>query len=287
MSRRNRTTGARAVVTGAGSGLGRAFARELARRGGQVVCADRDPGTAAATVALIEADGGIGIAATCDVTDLEQVRALAETATESFGAAPTLIVNNAGIGTGGPVIGGDPDLDDWHATHAVNFWGVVHGCHVFTPLLHAAGGGGVINVASAASFAAAPRMGAYSTSKAAVLALSETLAAETSGSPITVSVLCPTFVRTGIIDSGRIDPGTSALAHRLMTATGRSPDDIVVTTLDAHDRGRLHVVPQIEARLLWAAKRALPGVYTRLSGLGARLATALLPAQLPDSEGDR
>ncbi|MET0188231.1 MAG: SDR family NAD(P)-dependent oxidoreductase, partial [Pseudonocardia sediminis] len=267
-----------AVVTGAGSGLGRAFCRELARRGGRVVCADRDEAGAAETVRLVRnEDGGDALAVTCDVTGLDQVRALAGDAADFFSGPPTLVVNNAGIGAGGPVIGGpDDDLADWHATHDVNFWGVVHGCHVFVPLLRAAGRGGVINVASAAAFAAAPRMGAYSTSKAAVLALSETLAAETAGSGVTVSVLCPTFVRTGILGSGRIDPATSALATRIMAATGRAPETVVRRTLDAHDRGRLHVLPQVEGRLTWAVKRAVPGLYTRDTGLGARLATRML-----------
>lgn len=265
---------ARAVVTGAGGGLGRAFCIELARRGGRVICADVDEAAAKQTMHLIdtECEGrGEAIAVRCDVTDLTQVRWLADAARTWLDGPPTLVVNNAGIGTGGEPVGAD-DLDDWHATHAVNFWGVVHGCHVFTPILRAAGRGGVLNVASAASFAAAPRMGAYSTSKAAVLALSETLAAETAGSGVTVSVLCPTFIRTGIVDAARISTEVRGLAARLMNATGRAPAEIARAALDAHDHGRLHVVPQWEARLLWRVKRALPGPYTRAAGLFARLA---------------
>lgn len=270
---------ARAVVTGAGGGLGRAFCLELARRGGRVICTDVDEAAAKETVRLIDTQvegSREAIAVRCDVTDLTEVRLLADAAQTWLDGPPTLVVNNAGIGTGGNPVG-DDDLDDWHATHAVNFWGVVHGCHVFTPILRAAGRGGVLNVASAAAFAAAPRMGAYSTSKAAVLALSETVAAETAGSGITVSVLCPTFIRTGIVDAGRISAEASGLAARLMTATGRAPAEIARTALDAHDRGRLHVLPQWEARLLWRAKRVLPGPYTRATGLFTRLATALTP----------
>ena len=268
---------ARAVVTGAGGGLGRAFCLELAGRGGRVICADVDEAAAKETVRLIDSRSpgrGEAIAVRCDVTDLTEVRLLGDAAWTWLDGPPTLVVNNAGIGTGGDPIG-DDDLDDWYAAHAVNFWGVMHGCHVFTPMLRAAGGGGVLNVASAASFAAAPRMGAYSTSKAAVLALSETLAAETAGSGVTVSVLCPTFIRTGIVEGGRISSEASGLAARLMSATGRAPADVARTALDAYDRGRLHVLPQWEARLLWRAKRALPGPYTRVTGLCVRLATAL------------
>ncbi|WP_433786436.1 SDR family NAD(P)-dependent oxidoreductase [Actinomycetospora sp. CA-101289] len=271
--------GADAVVTGAGSGLGQAFALELARRGGRVLCADVDEVAAERTVARIAAVGperSAALARRCDVTRLEDVIELAAAADSWFGGPPSLVVNNAGIGAGGTRIGEDT-LADWHATHAVNFWGVAYGCHVFLPRLRRAGGGGVLNVASAAAFGAAPRMGAYSTSKAAVVSLSETLAAEVSGTGIRVSVLCPTFVRTGIVSSngGRIDGGASALATRLMALTGRDPDAVVRTALDAHDAGRLHVAPQIEAHLLWLAKRAFPGPFTHASGLFVRLAEAV------------
>jgi NAD(P)-dependent dehydrogenase (short-subunit alcohol dehydrogenase family) len=290
-ARRGGSHGADAVVTGAGSGLGQAFALELARRGGRVVCADVDRVAAQRTAELVaRADPArpAAVARHCDVTRLDDVVALADAAQAWFGGPATLVVNNAGVGAGGARIGED-DLADWHATHAVNLWGVVHGCHVFVPRLRAAGGGGVLNVASAAAFGAAPRMGAYSTSKAAVLALSETLAAETSGAGIRVSVLCPTFVRTGIVASGGdlIGAEALALATRLMALTGREPDAVVRTALDAHDAGRLHVAPQLEAQVLWLLKRLAPGPFTRGAGLVSRLVEALAPATPSVTTPDR
>ncbi|HBM24103.1 MAG TPA: short-chain dehydrogenase, partial [Alcanivorax sp.] len=74
------------------------------------------------------------------------------------GEEPTLVINNAGVGAGGKPVG-EISMDDWHWVMGVNMWGVVHGCHVFTPRLRAGGGGGIINVCSTASFAAAPSMG--------------------------------------------------------------------------------------------------------------------------------
>lgn len=273
-----RTHDARAVVTGAGGGIGRALSLELARRGGRVVCADVDEVAAKRVADGIDAAFGVdrAVAVGCDVTDHAQVTALADAAEAWFGT-PTLVVNNAGIGAGGDVVGVD-DLADWRATHDVNFWGVAHGCHVFTPRLRAAGGGAILNVASAASFAAAPRMAAYSTSKAAVLSLSETLAAETAGSGITVTVLCPTFVRTGIVDGGPVTADASALAARLMALTGRSPESVARAALDGVDRGRVHVVPQLEAQLLWAAKRVAPATFTRVAGLAGAVLTDLTSA---------
>lgn len=265
-----RTHHARAVVTGAGSGIGRAFALELARRCGRVVCADVDERGAKETVRMIEALGAQGLAVTCDVAVEQQVWELSETAEHWLGGQPTLVINNAGVGAGGDVVGETP-LGDWRRTLGVNLWGVVHGCHVFTPWLRLAGGGGIINVASAASFAAAPRMGAYNVSKAAVLALSETLAAELSGTGVVVTVLCPTFVTTNITSGELIGAAATRLADRLMRLTGASPDDIARTTLDAHDRGRLYVLPQWDARLIWRVKRLLPLPYTRALGLLGRL----------------
>jgi NAD(P)-dependent dehydrogenase (short-subunit alcohol dehydrogenase family) len=267
---RRRSYAARAVVTGAGSGIGRSFARRLAGRGGQVVCADIDPAGAKETVALVEADGGRALAVDCDVTSEEQVHALADTAADWFGQPPDLVINNAGIGTGGRPVGETP-LADWRATLGVNLWGVIHGCHVFTPLLRGQRRAGIINVASAAGFAAAPNMAAYNVSKAGVLALSETLAAELSGTGVAVTVLCPTFVKTNIINSDTIDAGAARLADRAMRLVGSDPDRIAKVTLDANDRGRLYVVPQLDAQLVWRAKRLLPTPYTRGAGLLGRL----------------
>jgi short-subunit dehydrogenase len=147
---------------------------------------------------------------------------------------------------------------------------------VFTPRLLQARRGGIINVASSASFAAFPQMSAYNVSKAGVLALSETLAAELSGSGVTVTVLCPTFVKTNVVRDGRMTGAAAGLAERLMTWTGMSPEAVVRQTLDAHERGKLHVLPQHHAKALWHLKRHLPVPYTRALGLGFRLADKAL-----------
>lgn len=266
---RRRSHDSRAVVTGAGSGIGRAFALELARRGGQVVCVDINRARAQETVAMIVADGGTAWAVRCDVSDRDQVDSLAVTAAERFDQPVDLVINNAGVGIGGSPIGEIP-LEDWDWALGVNLWGVVYGCHVFAPILRESGGG-IINVGSTASFAAAPLMGPYNVSKAAVLALSETLSSELSGTGVTVSVLCPTFVKTNVARDGRISGPSSELAATMMKWTGYSADRIARITLDAHDAGRLYVVPQIDARLIWQLKRHAPTAYTRSVGRIGRL----------------
>jgi NAD(P)-dependent dehydrogenase (short-subunit alcohol dehydrogenase family) len=265
---------ARAVVTGAGSGIGAAFAIELAKRGSRVVCSDIDEVAAKRTVTAISEFGGDAVAIACDVTQFDAVQDLADQSHSWFGAAPTLVINNAGVGSGGAPIGELP-LDDWHWVLGINLWGPIHGSHVFAPILRNGDSDvprGIINVASAAAFGAAPGMGAYNVSKAGVLMLSETLAAELSGSGVKVTVLCPTFVKTNILEAGRIPDGTTQLANKIMRWTGLTPDKVARICLDTNDRGDLYCMPQIEAKIGWNVKRLAPGIFTRGMGIVGRIA---------------
>ncbi|WP_051179476.1 SDR family NAD(P)-dependent oxidoreductase [Nocardia concava] len=264
---KRRSHAAKAVVTGAGSGIGRAFALEIAARGGEVVCADIDKDRADETVRMIEQRyGRTAHAIFCDVSRREDVESLALHAELLFGGAPTLVINNAGVGIGGKPVG-DIGFQDWEWALGINLWGVVYGCEIFAPRLRAAGRGGIINVASAAGFAAAPGMAAYNVSKAAVVSLSETMAAELAGSGVAVTALCPTFVKTNVVADGRITSGSSRLADGLMRLSGFSPERVARMTLDAHDRGGLYVLPQLDARVVWHLKRHFPALYTQALGV--------------------
>jgi NAD(P)-dependent dehydrogenase (short-subunit alcohol dehydrogenase family) len=266
-----RSREAAAVITGAGSGIGKSFAIELAKRGGRVVCSDVDEASANATADAIGTAGGEATALRCDVSRIDDLQLLAKEAQAWFGGPPSLVINNAGVGAGGTAIG-EADLDDWNWVLGVNLWGPIHGCHVFAPILREAGRpAGIINVASAAAFGAAPGMAAYNVSKAGVLSLSETLAAELSGTGINVTVLCPTFVKTNIVEAGRITQQSTQLADRLMRWTGFSPERVARTCLDTNDRGGLYCMPQPDARIGWGIKRFTPTVYTRTVGLTTRL----------------
>jgi len=269
---KKRSRDAAAVITGAGSGIGAAFAQELAKRGGRVVCSDVDEISAHTTADAIKAHGGNALALRCDVSQIDDVTALATQAQSWFGGPPTLVVNNAGVGAGGLPIG-EMSLDDWQWVLDINLWGPINGCHVFAPILREAGFGGIINVASAAAFGAAPGMAAYNVSKAGTLSLSETLAAELSGTGVNVTVLCPTFVKTNIIDAGRISDKSTQLADRLMRWTGISAERVARTCLDTLDRGGLYCMPQPDARIGWGLKRFTPTVYTRAVGLTTRVTT--------------
>lgn len=234
------------------------------------MCSDIDAGAAQSVADEI---GTSALPVQCDVADIDAVYRLAQEAQSWFGGAPTLVINNAGVGAGGAVIG-ESALSDWEWVLNINLWGPIHGCHVFAPILREAGRpAGIINVASAAAFGAAPGMAAYNVSKAGTLSLSETLAAELAGTGINVTVLCPTFVKTNIVNAGRIPEETTQLADRLMRITGFSPERVARTCLDTLDRGGLYCMPNPEARIGWGIKRFTPTVYTRAAGLATRVTT--------------
>lgn len=259
-----------AVVTGAGSGIGRSFALELGKRGGTVVCADINLAAAEETVALLAGLGAKGFAVTCDVGNADAVKELADTAEQLLQHPVTLVINNAGVGLGGKF--DEVSLDDWKWVTHVNLWGVIHGCHYFVPKFKKLGYGAIINVASAAGYTAAPEMTAYNVTKSGVLALSETLSSELKKSKIKVNVLCPTLVPTNIIKNGRIPSRYSKLAdHALMNFAMTTSDAVAKLTLNRLDQGKLYTIPQLDAKLFWLMKRASPTLYTKFLGLSYTL----------------
>jgi short-subunit dehydrogenase len=264
--------GAAALVTGAGSGIGRSFAYEIVRRGGSVICADIDGQRAEeAARTLSELGEGRAVAYRCDVGNEKQMATLAEEAESLLGRPITLVVNNAGVGVGGPI--GEVSLKDWRWCLKVNLWGVIHGCHFFAPKLRELGYGGIINVASAAGFGAAPEMSAYNVTKSAVLSLTETLAAELTGTGVHVSALCPTVVPTNIMDKARLPDNRKDFASAAMDKWAfTTSDQVARQTLDALDRKQLYVVPQFDGRIMWRFKRYAPRLYARTLGEAYRLA---------------
>lgn len=262
------TQNAYAVVTGAGSGIGRSFAMELAKRGGTIVCADINLNAAEETVQLIQAEtAGQAFAVQCDVGIKEQVYELSEQAEKLMGHPVTLLINNAGVGLGGKF--DEVSLEDWQWCMHVNLWGVIHGCHYFVPKFKKQGYGAIINVASAAGYTAAPEMTAYNVTKSSVLALSETLSAELRSANIRVNVLCPTLVPTNIMKNGRLPSRYSGLADQLlMNHAFVTSDQVAIKTLNRLDAGKLYTIPQPDAKLFWLMKRASPSLYAKMLGIG-------------------
>jgi NAD(P)-dependent dehydrogenase (short-subunit alcohol dehydrogenase family) len=251
----------RAVVTGAGSGLGRALCRELSRRGARVLASDVSLELAERTVSHLRHLGAEAHAAQCDVSKLSDVEALASAADSHFGGTD-LLVNNAGVGVSG-LVGAVP-LEDWAWLLNVNVWGVIHGCHVFVPRFRAQRSGAVLNVASAAGLLAPPEQAAYNVSKAGVIALSETLSLELSALDISVTVLCPTFFRSNFIRASRgQEAPTLRLAHRLVERSRMDAEHVARIALDGVAARRLHVLAGADGRWLWRLKRLAPAFFHR------------------------
>ena len=206
------SSGKVAVITGAGSGLGREFAVAAAARGMPVVLADVQEDALAGTLSEIERMGTPAVARRVDVSQSSEVEALAKDALSKFGAVH-LLFNNAGVAGGGGLVWETSEAD-WRWTLGVNLWGVVHGIRHFTPLMLEAAHsdpryrGRIINSASMAGLVSSPLMGMYSATKHAVVSLSETLYHDLAlvTDQVSCSVLCPFFVPTGIARSDRNRP---------------------------------------------------------------------------------
>jgi NAD(P)-dependent dehydrogenase (short-subunit alcohol dehydrogenase family) len=201
-----------AVITGAASGIGRGLATRCLEEGMHVVLADIDDVALQTTTAELRDGGGDVIAVPTDVSIGTDVEHLAEVAVSAFGAVH-LVCSNAGVGLRG--LTWERTQQDWEWLLGVNLWGAIHGVRVFVPLMLAQGDEGhVVNTASIAGLIPAPFSALYNTSKYAVVALSESLALdlEQVGARVNVSVLCPGFVQSGIVDAGRARPARLANA---------------------------------------------------------------------------
>ena len=197
--------GRTAVISGGAEGIGLSIAKALGEQKMNIVLADIDEKNLLKSAAELESLGIPVLAALLDVADEMQWKSVAEKALERFGKVH-MVVNNAGVGgDSGPIE--NQETEGWQWALGVNLMGVVYGAKVMTPLIKDHGEGGwILNVSSMAGMGGVPYSGAYTASKAAVIALSESWAAELQDKRIGVSVLCPAFVQTRIYDSERNRP---------------------------------------------------------------------------------
>ncbi|MGW3934842.1 SDR family oxidoreductase [Streptomyces phaeochromogenes] len=242
------------LVTGAGSGIGRATAFAFAEAGARVVAVDRDAESAARTAELSRLIGAPQAwAETVDVSDEEAMEKLAEKVAAEYGVVDVL-VNNAGIGLSGSFL--DTTTEDWRNVLDVNLWGVIHGCRLFGKQMAERGQGGhIVNTASAAAYLPSRTLPAYSTSKAAVLMLSECLRAELAGQGIGVTAICPGFINTNITSTARFT-GVDAVEEkrrqkksaRLYGLRNYPPEKVAEAVLRAVVRNQAVVPVTAEAR---------------------------------------
>ncbi|WP_371670344.1 SDR family oxidoreductase [Streptomyces sp. NBC_00289] len=265
------------LVTGAGSGIGRATAFAFAEAGARVVAVDRDAESAARTAELSRLVGAPEAwAETVDVSDEEAMEKLAGKVAAEYGVVDVL-VNNAGIGLSGSFF--DTTAEDWKKVLDVNLWGVIHGCRLFGKQMAERGQGGhIVNTASAAAFQPSRALPAYSTSKAAVLMLSECLRAELAGRGIGVTAICPGIVNTNITSTARFAGVDADEEKRRQKRTARlyglrnyPPEKVADAILRAVVRNEAVVPVTPEARGAHLLSRFAPAALRTLARLNPPL----------------
>jgi NAD(P)-dependent dehydrogenase (short-subunit alcohol dehydrogenase family) len=255
--------GRTAVITGGASGIGLAMARRFATEGMNLALADIERPVLQGVVDEFNAAGTAAIGVPTDVSDAEQVQALAAAAFERFGEVH-IVCNNAGVGSRGLTIN-DLPLADFQWVIGVNLYGVIHGIQAFLPHMRANNEGHFVNTASISGLHFLPRMAPYNATKAAVVALSETLKFELDAerSNVGVSVLCPSWVRTNISTSQRNQPERFAYqmtteqaaemaeykARRRAQLTGEAlePSDVAEQVFQAVVDNRFYVITHRES----------------------------------------
>lgn len=282
----SRFTGKVAVVTGAGSGIGRALARELRARGALVALSDVDPHGLAHTVELC---GGVDSAPEerprlhaqlLDVTQRDAVSAYADAVLAHFGVV-NLVFNNAGVSFSGDVL--ETEAKDAERVLDVDFWGVFNGTTAFLPHLIASGDGHVVNVSSVFGLLGVPSQSAYNAAKFAVRGFTESLRTEmlAGGYPVRVSCVHPGGVRTNIVRNGHAAAGVdnAAIAERFDAKLARTtPEEAARVILRGVENGRARILVGADAKAL--------DVWVRLTGSGyqrvlARAARRIMPPGPP------
>ena len=261
-----------AVVTGAGSGIGRATSEALARRGADLAVLDANEERAIETAEAIRALGRRASVHVADVRDAQRMEAVAAEVVDEHGGCHVL-VNNAGVTSAG--VFEEESLDDLHWIVDVNVWGVVHGCRAFLPVLREAGEAHIVNLSSMVGLLGLPHNAAYSLTKGAVRGFSEALRAELVTTDIGVTVVFPGAIRTDITNTARgthaeklATMGRSKLAPLAM----RPPSAVANRIVHAieHDRARVTVGP--DARAVDLLTRIYPGRAGLVGRLTSRLA---------------
>lgn len=245
----------RVFITGGASGLGRALAHCFADAGYAVCIGDVNDSGGAEALAELQAKTTAHYLH-CDVTQVTELQAVAGWLRAHWGGVD-VVVNNAGVASAGGIC--DFSLKDWEWVVNINLLGVVRGCKVFVEMMREQGGGRLVNIASLAGLVHPPLMGSYCATKAAVVALSESLTVELAPDNIRVSVVCPSFFRTNLAGSVRAaDDHTLQLGQRLVNKAKHGADEIAARVFRGIERGDFYILPHPEGRLVWWLKLFLP-----------------------------
>ncbi len=261
-----------AAITGAGSGIGRQLAVQLAAAGAHLALSDIDDEGLAGTVALCEGSGVKVTSQRLDVAQRLAVEAWAETVVAEHGKV-NLIFNNAGVGLAAPIEA--MSYDDFEWLFNINFWGVVYGTKAFLPHLRASGEGHVVNVSSVFGLVSIPTQSAYNAAKFAVRGFTDALRMELEidGAPVSVTTVHPGGIKTNIARRARIDPsldGTGADAASFDRVAITKPEKAARAILQAVKADKRRVLVGPDAKLLDLVSRLPAGLYQRATITGAR-----------------
>ena len=260
-----------AVVTGAGSGIGRATSEALARAGCHLALVDVSEAGAAETAASVRDLNRDASTHVIDVSNAEAVGALPAAVVARHGGCH-ILVNNAGVTSAGPFE--DESLDDLRWIVDINVWGVVHGCHAFLPVLRRADEAHVVNLSSMVGLLGLPQNASYALTKGAVRSFSESLRNELAGANIGVTTVFPGAINTNITSAAR-GAQASRLAElgrsRLATIMMRPPTSVANGIVKAIERNRVRVVVGPDAHLLSAWSRVAPGRARSIARLTDRI----------------
>lgn len=253
------------VVTGAGSGIGRATALAFAAQGARVAICDIDEARLDAVSGEL-ADRKL-LARKVDVSDRLAMKLFAD-AVHELAPAADVVVNNAGVAVGGAFL--DTSLDDWEWLLGINMRGVVHGCHYFVPKMVARGTGGhVVNVSSILGIYPAPQLTAYVASKFAVRGFSQSLRAELARHKIGVTAICPGLIATQIAADSRLAGGVRQRKSAVVSTfreRGAPPEKVAAAILDSVRTNPAVRTVGADARLIAALHAVAPGVLGRFAG---------------------
>jgi NAD(P)-dependent dehydrogenase (short-subunit alcohol dehydrogenase family) len=249
------TQALRVFITGGASGLGRALAERYAKAGYWVCIGDINSERGEETLQALQ-EVTTAQYLHCDVQREEDLQAAADWLSQHWSGVD-VVINNAGVATAGAI--DQQSMEDWQWVMDINVLGVVRGCKVFTPLLRQQGGGHLVNVASLAGVIHPPKMASYCATKAAVVALSETLTLELDSDNIAVSVVCPAFFRTNLAESLRAsDPTSTVLTQKLVNKAKVSADEIAEKVFRGVEDKQFKILTHDDSKRLVMLKRLLP-----------------------------
>ncbi|HEY3430562.1 MAG TPA: SDR family NAD(P)-dependent oxidoreductase [Cyclobacteriaceae bacterium] len=251
----------RAFITGAASGLGRALCHELAADGWLLGISDINDEQLAVTHREITERGGKPCSFHLDVSNKNEFQQVAEKFLKEAGGID-LLINNAGVGDGG--VFEEYSLDNWEWMVGINQMSVVYGCHLFIPIFKKQQSGHIINIASLAAISCAPQMGAYNMTKAAVVAISETLYGELMDHNIDVSCVQPSYFKTNIASGVRGGANVKKITQYLLDRSGIEPPAIAQEVLDRAGNKELYIILPGNARKLWWFKRFFPMKFRKM-----------------------